>query len=168
VSSFRINFEYLITLNTISSIYMCRSISFASIIRMVWKLSDKKNVLLLLRPVRPPLWGYEFGLQFLPSTNPNIFLWISIQAELEENLRKAHAELALLKIQSEHVRAPASRRGLPGDNTETQLNPPAKKLRLEQPSTPSSTASSARGAVQPQAGHCGMWLLQSLSFQWKL
>jgi hypothetical protein len=135
---------------------------------MVWKLSDKKNVLLLLRPVRPPLWGYEFGLQFLPSTNPNIFLWISIQAELEENLRKAHAELALLKIQSEHVRAPASRRGLPGDNTETQLNPPAKKLRLEQPSTPSSTASSARGAVQPQAGHCGMWLLQSLSFQWKL
>ena len=86
-----------------------------------------------------------------------------IQAELEESLSEAHAELALLKAQQrEHVRTPATRREFPGNEAEAALHPPAKKLKPDQPTTPSPTASSARGPVQPRPGTAASFPLFSV------
>ena len=75
---------------------------------------------------------------------------------MEKLLNDAHAELALLKAQREgdNVKTPpgVNKRNSPNAAVEPSVNPPAKKLKAPE-TPPSSSGSSARGFVQPQARH---------------
>ena len=88
-----------------------------------------------------------------------------IQVELEKLLDAAHSELAKLKAQrgGENPKTPGdNKRTLPNAAGEPPSNPPPKKLKNSE--TPSSSATQARGPVQPQARHSGAHFI-SLSLE---